>query len=402
MLLSIKYPSGDYYLGDKKISKLSNVFDGDLLNEDLSLNKRSQKQFLGIGKGKTVFIPRLNTFFPFRMNEVPSNIVCQVRPVDSLVAEVELVAVYNHIQSISSQQYMKLFFPELNYDENSVDLTPVREIHNALETQTPIAVFSIDPSIKFANDIDDAVSFYFNDNKLYFSVHIADVSRYLDILGKTLSQKEICRAIETIYTTNEVYHMLPKELMEMCSLNPNENHYAVSVNFELDLETQQYVYNVERTVVRNVHKMNYEEADLLIETDENFRRFNKVISSLKVGDKKLNTLFTRNSYYFIEEQSTSPYVKVVSNDTPSHALIEKLMILANNKVQEEVSKKGFKIFRHHPSPSVEPKSITEVPKAVYSPKNKHYALGLETYNHFTSPIRRYMDVCVHRALFLSL
>ena len=394
MLLTIKYPSG-HYLGDKKVHlpKQSKYFDGDYLNEDFTLHKRSEKIFLGIGKDKTVYIPRLNEYYSTYTICLP-NYVYTVKPEPNNSGKVIIVQQFTHIQSIDSQLYMKLFFPELNYTPKEIDLTPVMTLHKELENHpNPINVMSIDPGVNFAKDVDDAISFEIKDDMyLHVSVHIADVSRYLDCYTD-----DICMNVETIYTTTQVYHMLPIELMKMCSLNENENHYAVTIEFVFNLYDKTYIsHNIYRSIVRNIHSMTYDEADRLISADSKFDMLFNFINNLSINENKtISSLFQRTSFYYIDGK-----IVRVNNNTPSHILIEKLMILANHYVHQEVVKNGeFLIHRFHPASEIEPTKITDVKKALYSPKSGHYALGLDIYNHFTSPIRRYMDVCIHRSLF---
>lgn len=318
-----------------------------------------------------------------------------------------------------------------------------------------VTTFTIDP--KDAKDFDDALSFQkLANGNIEVGVHIADVSHYVRE-GSELDDEAYNRAT-SIYLVDRVIPMLPERLSNgLCSLRPNEEKLCFSAVFELNERAEVLSSRVCRTIINSDRRFTYEEAQSVIETG--LGDFNMEILALNSLAKTLKTKrfeagainFDRHEVKFeIDEKGkpTSVYFKVTKE---SNHLIEEFMLLANKTVAELIGKKekGKKpktfVYRVHDLPDpqkmanfaefirkfgyklktegaqvevsksinklldqvqgsteedlIETIAIRAMAKAVYSTENiGHYGLAFPFYSHFTSPIRRYPDLMVHRLL----
>jgi ribonuclease R len=317
-----------------------------------------------------------------------------------------------------------------------------------------VLTFTIDPHD--AKDFDDAISFKTLENNLYeIGVHIADVSHYL-IEGTQLDTEAFTRAT-SVYLPDRVNPMLPEKISnELCSLRPNEDKLTFSAVFTMDDKTNVTNCWMGRTIIHSNRRYTYEEAEDIIEGAEgDFADELKFINGL--AENLRNKRFKNGAINFGSEE-----VRFVLNDQgepigiklkvskKANKLIEELMLLANKTVAKAVSdtlvkKKTIPFpYRVHDAPDTEKlnsfmsfaaqygirfnlkdgksladsfnkmlekvqdkpeKNVLEtlgircMSKAVYTTKNiGHYGLAFEHYAHFTSPIRRYPDVMVHRIL----
>jgi len=318
-----------------------------------------------------------------------------------------------------------------------------------------VLTFTIDPFD--AKDFDDAISFKYLDNGNYeVGVHIADVSHYI-IPDSSLDKEALDRGT-SVYLVDRVIPMLPERLSNgLCSLRPKEDKLTFSAVFELDEDA--YIVNewYGKTIIHSDRRFTYEEVQEIIESKEGDHE--KEIAQLnqlayKLRDRKFKhgaISFETTEVKFKLDETGKPTGVYVKERKDAHKLIEDFMLLANRKVAEHVSKMGKGkhkftfVYRVHDSPKpealanfaqfaarfgykintksdketakslnylmedVEGKkeqnvlthlAIRSMAKAIYTTKSSsHYGLAFDHYTHFTSPIRRYPDVMVHRLLF---
>lgn len=315
-------------------------------------------------------------------------------------------------------------------------------------------IFTIDGSD--TKDIDDAISLSkLDDDKYKLGVHIADVSYYVKE-GTKLDDEAYFRGT-SVYLVDRVLPMLPHKLSNgICSLNENEDRFAFSCVMIIDDKGDIGHYEIFKSIIRSRKKMTYEEVNKILEentTSEDYKPFEKTLLLMNELSKILRKKMIRRGY--IEFESTEAKIKVDENCHPTHIesrvqrsgeeLIENFMIAANETVASSIYYKNLPgIYRVHDKPDEKrlgefmkflslhgyvvngknkidnPKDLQhilsqleEVPevrvlhdmairsqaKAVYSDINiGHFGLGSKCYSHFTSPIRRYPDLILHRLL----
>jgi ribonuclease R len=316
-----------------------------------------------------------------------------------------------------------------------------------------ITTFTIDPFD--AKDFDDALSFQKLENgNIQVGVHIADVSFYVQ--PDTIIDKEAQRRATSVYLVDRTIPMLPERLSnELCSLRPNEDKMTFSAVFEMDDKGQIKSEWFGRTIIHSDRRFTYEEAQSIIEGGEG--DFKEEILILNQLAKKLRKKrfeegsidFSSEEVKFKLDEQGKPegvYLKVMKE---ANQLIEEFMLLANQRVAKFAGKNAQGqsrpcVYRVHDLPSpekiqalrnflkhlgyklprptdsvggkvikellarvegqpeegmVQIMAIRSMAKAEYSTQNiGHYGLAFSDYTHFTSPIRRYPDVLIHRLL----
>ena len=313
--------------------------------------------------------------------------------------------------------------------------------------------FTIDPAD--AKDFDDALSFEIikypndaindqmvNDQMVNYQigVHIADVSFY--VRPGTKIDEDAYKRGTSVYLVDRVLPMLPEELCnDKCSLRPGEDKLCLSVIFTMDADARVLKYKICRTVIRSDARLNYDEAQDVImanQTGETLSRENRnggntgEKASLKQALATLNTLAQKlraeriaNGALTIEQDEMRfrldkngfPTEIYFEQPNEAHHLIEEFMLLANRTVAKAVGSGRPFVYRVHDLPDGEklenakqfqkrfPQlrnaydllTIRAQAKAIYSTYNiGHYGLAFTHYTHFTSPIRRYPDLMVHR------
>lgn len=318
-----------------------------------------------------------------------------------------------------------------------------------------VLTFTIDPVD--AKDFDDALSFRTLPNGNYeVGVHIADVTHYVH--PDTIIDKEAQKRATSVYLVDRVVPMLPEHLCNgICSLRPDEEKLAFSVIFEMDKDAKVLNSTIARTVIKSNRRFSYEEAQEVIETGlgdcvEEIQALNEMAKILRRERYENGSVeFDRAEVKFHIDEKGKPLGVFFKVSKDANKLIEEFMLLANRTVATYVGKpvgkkkpKAF-VYRVHdvPDPSrladlaaiarnfgykvkasgtpreinrsinkmlAEVKgrgeenylatlAIRSMAKAIYTTDNiGHYGLGFEYYTHFTSPIRRYPDMMVHRLL----
>jgi ribonuclease R len=317
-----------------------------------------------------------------------------------------------------------------------------------------VLTFTIDPVD--ARDFDDAISIKKLKADLYeIGVHIADVSHYVTP-GSILDDDAYQRAT-SVYLPDRVNPMLPERISnELCSLRPKEDKLTFSAIFQINLKGNVKDFWLGRTVIHSDHRYSYEDVQEIIEKKEGIYSeevllLNDLAQGFRAARFKDGAInFSSTEVRFKLDEKGKPIGIVVKESKEAHQLIEEFMLLANKTVAEYISKVKVNKkevpfpYRIHDVPDeqkltpfiafavkyghkfdtstpekiassfnqmledvkgkpeqhvLETLGIRTMAKAVYSADNiGHYGLAFEHYCHFTSPIRRYPDVMVHRVL----
>jgi ribonuclease R len=293
-----------------------------------------------------------------------------------------------------------------------------------------------------AKDFDDAISIEPTDAGYVLHVHIADVTHYVEP-GGPLDKQAAYRG-NSVYLPGTVASMLPERLSNgVCSLRPNEDRASVTVEMEVGEDGEVESARAFRSLISSDARLTYEAVDAFlegrggIELPELVRAAFELSRRLKVAAAKRGKLeFGGREPEYEMDEDRVPVASSVRRSTPARELIEELMVLANESVAKMLREKESGVFRVHETPDSEAMDLLEerlaavgmpdaeptpenlgtiahmaksdavsylillsLPRAFYSPAGTgHFGLALENYTHFTSPIRRYSDVLVHRAL----
>ena len=317
-----------------------------------------------------------------------------------------------------------------------------------------VTTFTIDP--EDAKDFDDALSLRKLDDDLWeVGVHIADVSYYVEP-GSILDEEAYERAT-SVYLVDRVVPMLPEKLSNgVCSLRPHEDKLCFSAIFKMNGDAKVLEQWFGRTVIHSNRRFTYDEAQQIIETGEGdykeeVLKMNELAQILRQKRFKQGSIsFERVEVKFKIDEAGKPLSVYFKEARESNMLVEEFMLLANKKVAEFAGKVPGKqqpktfVYRVHDKPDpekldnfnhfikkfgydilttnpkviskslnslmdkikgkseqnvIETLAIRSMAKAEYSTRNiGHYGLNFDHYTHFTSPIRRYPDVMVHRLL----
>ena len=310
--------------------------------------------------------------------------------------------------------------------------------------------FTIDPYD--AQDFDDALSIKnISDDVLEIGIHIADVSHY--IKNNDIIDLEAKERATSVYLVDRVVPMLPEILSnKLCSLRPNEEKLCFSAVFQINKEFKIINQWFGKTIINSNHRFTYEDAQQIIEDKKGLfyselNALNKIAKNFRNERMKTGAFsFERSETKFKIDEQGNPVSVYLKKSLDAHKLIEEFMLLANKKVAEYIAKKNLSfVYRIHDSPDpeklqtfnillkkfgyhiqmenkksisssmnsllkevkgkdesnmIETLAIRTMAKAVYTTENiGHYGLAFNHYTHFTSPIRRYPDVMVHRLMF---
>ncbi len=363
------------------------------------------------------------------------------------------------MNAILAQYGFPLSFPAaVEKEANEIPETVSEEEIKGRRDFRDTLTFTIDPAD--AKDFDDAISFKKLPNGNYeIGVHIADVSHY--VKPNTELDKEAYERATSVYLVDRVIPMLPERLSNgVCSLRPNEDKLCFAAVFELDEQANILSQWFGRTAIHSNRRFSYEEAQEVIETKqgdcaEEILKLNELAYILRDQKFKDGAIsFESTEVKFKLDEHGKPIGVYVKERKDAHKLIEDYMLLANRKVAEFIAKKGKGkqkytfVYRSHDSPNLEnlnnfatfaarfgykinmktdkeiakslnylmedvegkkeqniltQLAIRSMAKAIYTTKKtSHYGLAFDFYTHFTSPIRRYPDVMVHRLLALYL
>ena len=318
-----------------------------------------------------------------------------------------------------------------------------------------VLTFTCDPAD--AKDFDDALSIRKTESGLWeVGVHIADVTHYVE--EGSIIDKEALNRATSVYLVDRTIPMLPEKLCNnLCSLRPDEDKLAYSVIFELDEDAFVRNSRIVHTVIRSNRRFCYEEVQAIIESQkgeyaDEILVLDKMAKKLRERRFKNGAVnFDRVEVKFNIDEKGKPLSVYFKESKDANKLIEEFMLLANRTVAERIGKVGKDkkaktfVYRVHDLPDpekldnlsqfisrfgyklktsgsrnditkslnkllddvhgkkeenlIETISVRAMMKAYYSTHNiGHYGLAFDYYTHFTSPIRRYPDMMVHRLL----
>ncbi len=381
----------------------------------------------------------------------------EVNPIGEVIEILGFPGVHaTEMNAIMAEYGLPEHFPtEIEEAAKNIPTEITEEEINKRRDFRDVTTFTIDPHD--AKDFDDAISFKKLDNgNIEIGVHIADVTHY--VKPKSIIDVEGLERATSVYLVDRVIPMLPEVLSNfVCSLRPKEEKLCFAAVFEMDENAGIIKEWFGRTVIYSDRRFAYEEVQKIIETKKgDFLEEILILDSLA---KKLRNRRMRDGSLFFDKEEvkfhldetgkpTGVYFKIQQD---AHKLIEDFMLLANRQVasllglpEKGKRQKPPSVYRVHDTPSndklsdlsnfvskfgyginiTNKKSITQslnkllldvkgkpeagtieiltirsMPKAVYTTKNiGHYGLGFDYYTHFTSPIRRYPDMMVHRLL----
>ncbi len=339
---------------------------------------------------------------------------------------------------------------KLNDDITEKDLAKRRDMRGDL-------TFTIDPHD--AKDFDDAISYkILEDDVVEVGIHIADVTHF--VKSGTALDEEAYNRSTSVYLVDRVCPMLPERLSnELCSLRPNEDKFTFSAVFKFDANGKIVDRWFGKTLTHSDRRYTYEEAQEILESGKGdyakeLKAVAKVAAKMRKERFKNGAInFESDEVKFKLDEKKKPIGVYVKQRKEANLLVEDFMLLANKEVARYIAKKVKApeipfVYRVHDEPNqdrladfalfakemgikvkidtpsniakslnklaekakedesvklLQPLAIRTMSKAVYTSENiGHYGLAFDYYTHFTSPIRRYSDVLVHRILQKNL
>lgn len=354
------------------------------------------------------------------------------------------------MKSILIQNGFELSFPPEVMEESEALSEKISEAEIARRRDfRKTLTFTIDPDT--AKDFDDALSLaYLDDGTYEVGIHIADVTHYVRE-GSALD-KEAYKRSTSVYLVDRVLPMLPEKISNvLCSLRPNEEKLTFSAVFTFDKNDKIIKEWFGKGVIFSDRRFTYGEAQAILEAGEGelaaeLKKLNQLAKKLRKQRFKEGSVdFDMPEVKFELDEEGVPVSVYIKERKDSNMLIEDFMLLANRRVAAKIGKRENPVpfvYRIHDLPDMmkvgdfikfaqalgykmniqtpeqiakaytqllrdtktrpelkvlEPLAIRTMSKAVYSSDNiGHYGLGFSHYSHFTSPIRRYADVLVHR------
>ena len=355
---------------------------------------------------------------------------------------------------LAAHEYPIEFAKEVEREANRIPVKITKDEIKRRRDFRKVFTITIDPAD--AKDFDDAISLQKLPNGHWeVGVHIADVSHYVRP-GSAIDQEALERGT-SVYLVDRTIPMLPEKLCNnVCSLRPDEEKLTFSVVFEMDDDAKIYDRWIGKTIIKSCRRYTYEEVQTMIEGGEGDYKpeiltFHGLATKLREKRMEAGSInFHTEEVKFILDENKKPIDTYVRVQNESHELIEDFMLLANRTVAETFGKPESKwhnhtfVYRVHDEPNpeklnkfvllisrlgysmnlsnrstlvnsynklfkdvegkgeknlIESVAVRTMAKAIYSTDNiGHYGLAFDYYTHFTSPIRRYPDLMVHRLI----
>ena len=352
---------------------------------------------------------------------------------------------------IETMNLRNSFSDKIKNELSKIDTTiPEKEIKKRKDFRE-ILTFTIDP--EDAKDFDDAISInILPNNNIEVGIHIADVSYYVK-KDSAIDQEAFLRAF-SIYFPGLVIPMIPEKLSNLvCSLRPNEDKlcFSIIIRFDNELTMLEDIW-IGKGIIQSNKRFTYEEVENILDLN-NSKKDKEIHTLYKISEifrqkrmKSGSIDFDRSDLKFILNKNKEPVRVSEKKPLKAHKLVEEFMLIANKLIANKLSSLKQSIYRVHDLPNQEsleelalylkycggkninfnsknkelPNIINELlkdnslninkkifqnlilrsmSKANYNEKNiGHYGLGFEKYTHFTSPIRRYADLIIHRIL----
>ncbi len=371
---------------------------------------------------------------------------------------VEILGESNDIMSLElgiiRQHRLYENFPDIVMEEAKKIPQKVTNIQGRKDLRNE-KIFTIDGAD--ARDFDDAVSVKKIDKNYILGVHIADVGEY--VKEKSHLDEEAYTRGTSVYFPNMVLPMLPKELSNgICSLNEGQDRLTLTIEMKINENGEVVEHKIYESVIKSCHRLTYDEAydvlcgkhiEKLSDIEEDLKIMNnlsKIIEKARISNGALDLEIAESEIVVDENFNVTFLSKRERND--AHKLIENFMVVANETIAKHYSDLGFPfVYRIHEKPvldkiknvctfleglgittpsvkNVTPKYVQKLlnltknqdyaeiankiilrslQKARYLDENLgHFGLSLKNYCHFTSPIRRYPDLCIHRIIKESL
>ena len=407
----------------------------------------------GAENGEKVLVEM--TDWPERMNNPVGKVIKRLgKPGDNNV----------EMQSILAEYDFPLDFPKEVEEEAKKIRKPTKKVITSRRDFRDVITFTIDPAD--AKDFDDALSFRELENgHVEVGVHIADVSYYVKP-GSAIDREAFERGTSVYLVDRTIPMLPEKLCNEVCSLRQDEDKLCFSVVMEMDAKAKVLNTWMGKTVIRSDRRMAYEEAQEIIESGVSdgtavataILRLHALATILRAARYKSGAInFETQEVKFQLDENAKPIGVYIKESKEANWLIEEFMLLANKTVAESIGKKRVRggstaaktfVYRVHDEPNpeklntfvefvaklgfsmktssrkalaesynrlfeniagrgeehmVDTIAIRTMSKAYYSTENiGHYGLAFPYYTHFTSPIRRYPDLMVHRLLDLYL
>ena len=361
-----------------------------------------------------------------------------------------------HIEAVLLAKKVRQIFPvDVIKEAKKVSKEGIHELElKRRKDLRNLNIITIDGSD--AKDLDDAVyAEKLNDNEYKLGVHIADVAHYVKEDGKL--DKEALKRATSIYISDRVIPMLPKELSNgVCSLNPGEDKLTLSVEMTINKDGKVIDYAIFESIITNRYRMTYDDVTEILENndEELIEKYKEIVPMLKVMEE-LSIILRRKRDLRGAIDFEFPETKIITDETGkaidvrkyerkiSNRIIEEFMLVCNETVAEhyywlnmpfvyrihedpdEEKMYEFSIFIHNfgytlKGNEVHPRELQQLlnkiknkkeesiinnmmlrslKKAIYSPDaSTHFGLASQYYCHFTSPIRRYPDLQIHRII----